>query len=188
MQILQAASTVAGVHLIQEKKSSMKRILLMSLLSALALLVTACGSPTPSATAAPTLRPTVTAEPSAQPAATQAAPAGNSTRVDITLADNTIQASQTTFQAGLPYTFVITNTGRKVHNFNINQPVSVAGSIDAALAGALLVVTRDQLPAGATATVDFTFPASAVGMQLEFSCLIRMHYNDGMLQAITVTP
>jgi uncharacterized cupredoxin-like copper-binding protein len=36
-------------------------------------------------------------------------------------------------------------------------------------------------------TVNYTFPDSAVGAQLEFSCLIKRHYDDGMRLAITVT-
>ena len=174
----------------------MKRITLVSLLALSMFFVTACGTPALTPTEAPAQAPTMVptqastqapAQAPSQPASTQAAPPGNSTQIDITLADNTIQASQSTFQAGVPYTFVIRNTGRRAHNFNINPPVSVAGSLDAALSGALLAVEREKLSAGATATVEYTFPASAVGQQLQFSCLIKRHYEDGMFQAITVT-
>jgi len=107
--------------------------------------------------------------------------------VNITLADNTIDASTTTFQVGVPYTFVIKNTGRHAHNFIINPPVSIAGSLEAALNSALLAVPQEQLPVGATVTVEYTFPDSAAGQLLEFSCLIRKHYEDGMKLDITVT-
>jgi uncharacterized cupredoxin-like copper-binding protein len=103
------------------------------------------------------------------------------------LADNTIASSLTTFQAGVPYTFVIKNTGNHAHNFNISTPVSTTGSEDASLASALLAVTQDKLPVGGGTTVSYTFPASSVGAQLEFSCLIKRHYEDGMRLAITVT-
>ena len=140
-------------------------------------LTTACGSTTPSATQAPV-----------QPAATEAVPvSGNGTQVDVTLADNTIDASMTTFQVGIPYTFVITNKGQHAHNFNINPPVSVAGSLEGALNSALLAVPQEKLGVGATATVNFTFPDSAAGQLLEFSCLIRKHYEDGMKVDIAVT-
>ena len=149
-------------------------------------LVTACGNTTPTATQAPA-QPAATEAPS-QPAATEApATSGNGTQVDVTLADNTIDASTTTFQVGVPYTFVITNKGRHAHNFNINPPVSVAGSLDQALNSALLAVPQDQLGVGKSTTVNFTFPASAAGQLLEFSCLIRKHYEDGMHVNITVT-
>jgi uncharacterized cupredoxin-like copper-binding protein len=108
--------------------------------------------------------------------------------VDVTLADNTIESSLTSFQAGVTYAFVIKNTGRHAHNFNISVPVDEAGSLDAALQGALLAVPQSELGPGATASADFTFPDSAVGANLELSCLIRMHYADGMRLAITVTP
>lgn len=111
----------------------------------------------------------------------------NATEVNITLADNTIKSSQTTFQAGVPYAFVIQNLGSRAHDFNIATPVSIAGSLDAALSGALLAVTRDKLQAGESVTVEYTFPDSAADQQLEFSCLISRHYQDGMLLAITVT-
>ncbi len=146
--------------------------------------ITACGSSTPRATQVP-------AQPAATEAATQAgateAPAASANQVTVTLADNTIDASATTFQVGVPYTFVITNSGRHAHNFNINPPISVAGSLDAALNSALLAVPQEQLGIGKTATVEFTFPDSAAGQLLEFSCLIRQHYEDGMHVDITVS-
>jgi uncharacterized cupredoxin-like copper-binding protein len=107
--------------------------------------------------------------------------------VDITLADNTIDTSMTSFQVGVPYTFVITNTGQHAHNFNINPPVAVAGSLEQALDSALLVVPQEQLAPGQTATVEFTFPDTAAGQLLEFSCLIRRHYDDGMKVDIAVS-
>ena len=155
----------------------MKRIALLSVLAITLFLMTACGSSAPVATQVPTTGP----------ASTQASASGNGIQVDVTLADNTINSSLTSFQVGVPYTFVITNTGRHAHNFNINQPVSVTSSLDASLANALLGVKQSQLPIGGGTTITYTFPDSAVGMQLEFSCLIQRHYDDGMRLAITVT-
>jgi uncharacterized cupredoxin-like copper-binding protein len=150
----------------------------------LIFLVAACASATPTATQEP-------AQPAATEAPTQAAateePASSGNQVDITLADNTIDASMITFQVGVPYTFVVTNTGRHAHNFNINPPVSVAGSLEQALDSALLIVPQEQLSPGQTATVVFTFPDTAAGQLLEFSCLIRRHYDDGMKVDITVS-
>ena len=169
-------------------------------------LIAACGSPAPATTQEPAQpAATNTSEPTEAPAATEAptqsvateAPAqgategvpvsGSGTQVDVTLADNTIDASMTSFQVGVPYTFVITNAGEHAHNFNINPPVSVAGSLEQALDSALLAVPQQQLAPGQTATVEFTFPDTAAGQLLEFSCLIRRHYDDGMLVPITVT-
>ena len=173
----------------------MKRIVLL-LVSVIALLmVTACGGSTPAATQAPT-QPAATETPAqivateapAQPAVTDVpATGGSSTQVDILLVDNSIESSLTAFQVGVPYTFVITNAGRHAHNFNISTPVSVVGSLQDALNTALLAVDQDQLDAGASVTVEYTFSDSAAGANLEFSCLIRRHYQDGMYLAITVT-
>jgi uncharacterized cupredoxin-like copper-binding protein len=163
----------------------MKRITPLFIVMLVAFLVAACSSPAPAVTQKPT-QPAMTEAPT-ETAATGSVPVTGGTQVDVTLADNTIDASTTTFQVGVPYTFVIKNTGRHAHNFNITPPVSVAGSEDAALNGALLAVPQEQLGPGQSATVEFTFPASAAGQQLEFSCLIRSHYESGMRVNITVT-
>ena len=164
----------------------MKRSIPLSVLVLIIFVAAACGSQASTATNAPT-QPAATEAVPTQPGSVETAPAGTGTQVDITLADNTIDASQTEFQVGVPYTFVITNTGRHAHNFNINPPVSVAGSLEAALSSALLAVPQEQLGPGASVTVEYTFPDSAAGQLLEFSCLIRKHYEDGMLLGITVT-
>jgi uncharacterized cupredoxin-like copper-binding protein len=161
----------------------MKRIIPVFIMFVM-FLVTACGSP-----AATTQTPAQTAatEAPTQSAATQApASSGSDTTVNVTLADNTIAVSTTTFKVGVPYTFVITNTGRHAHNFNINPPVSVAGSLDQALNKALLAVPQEKLRTGASTTVTYTFPDSAAGQLFEFSCLIRSHYEDGMHVDITI--
>jgi len=163
----------------------MKRITPIFTFLLIMLLATACGTATPTSTQAP-VEPAATEIPT-QPAATEAVPVTGGTQVDITLEDNTIDASMTTFQVGVSYTFVITNNGQHAHNFNINPPVSVAGSLEGALDSALLAVPQGQLGVGATATAEFTFPASSAGQLLEFSCLIRRHYDDGMKLDIIVT-
>ena len=148
-------------------------------------LISACGSPATSATQAPA-QPAVTEVPTQSGATESPAASANGTEVKVTLADNTIDASTTTFKVGVPYTFVITNQGKHAHNFNINPPVSVAGSLEEALNKALLAVPQEQLGVGQSVTVNFTFPDSAAGQLLEFSCLIRKHYEDGMKVDITV--
>jgi uncharacterized cupredoxin-like copper-binding protein len=176
----------------------MKRITLFAFFSVGVMLLSACGSPAPAAepTAAPA-QPTEMSMPTAE-APTQAAPAApeptaetaaeaSSTRVEVVLADNTINSSLTTFKTGVPYAFVIMNQGRHEHNFNIAPPVALAGGYAEALGQALLAVDETQIPPGSSITVEFTFPDSAAGADLEFSCLIRRHYEDGMWQDITVS-
>jgi len=167
----------------------MKRITPLFIVVLIALFAAACASATPVATQAPAepaaTEPVMTEAPT-EAGATESVPVTGDNQVDITLADNTIDASMATFQVGVPYTFVITNTGTHAHNFNINPPVSVAGSLEGALNSALLAVPQEQLGPGASATVEFTFPDTAAGQLLEFSCLIRRHYEDGMKLDITV--
>jgi len=160
----------------------MRRIALMLVIAVVIPFAAACTPDAPE-TESPEVEATA-----ATPAVSTQAPvsSGNSTQVVVTLADNTIESSLTEFQVGVPYTFVITNTGPHAHNFNISQPVSVVGSLNAALKGALLVVPQSQLGPGETATVDFNFPDSATSLKWEFSCLIRRHYEDGMVLAITI--
>jgi uncharacterized cupredoxin-like copper-binding protein len=151
----------------------MKRTVYLSVMVAALAFMTACGTPA-----------------AAQPSATQAASGGSSgsgTEVDVTLGDYTIQSSLTTFKVGVPYKFVIINNGNHQHNFNIATPVDKTGSVDASLNSALLSVPQDKLPIGGGTQVVYTFPASAAGQDLEFSCLIRLHYEKGMRLAITVT-
>jgi uncharacterized cupredoxin-like copper-binding protein len=166
----------------------MKRVTSLFIVTSVMFLVAACASPTPVATQEPAQPAATEAPTQPQSGATESAPVTGGTQVDITLADNTIETNMTSFQVGVPYTFVITNTGRHAHNFNINPPVSVAGSLDQALDSALLVVPQEQLGVGQSTTVEFTFPETAAGQLLEFSCLIRRHYEDGMKVDITVTP
>ena len=162
----------------------MKRMIPLLIMSIM-FLISACGSPATSATQAPA-QPAVTEVPTQSGATESPTASANGTEVKVTLADNTIDASTTTFKVGVPYTFVITNQGKHAHNFNINPPVSVAGSLEEALNKALLAVPQEQLGVGQSVTVNFTFPDSAAGQLLEFSCLIRKHYEDGMKVDITV--
>jgi uncharacterized cupredoxin-like copper-binding protein len=179
---------------IHQESLLMKRNTTLLIIGLAFISLSACGSPpAPETQTVPPSTPTDSAPAPTSPAAgsptdSQPAPVPANTTVEIELVDNSITTPQTTFQAGVPYTFVIVNNGRHAHNFNVNTPVSVVGSMNAALDSALLVVSQSQLGVGDTATVEFTFPASAIGSQLEFSCLIRNHYEDGMFQAITVTP
>lgn len=165
----------------------MKKITPLSILVFVMFLTSACSGATPAATQAPTQPAATEAPTQSQSGPAELGPVDGGTQVTVTLADNTIESSLTTFQVGVPYTFLIKNTGRHAHNFNINTPVEIAGNLDAALDTALLAVPQEQLGVGASTTVQFTFPDSAAGQQLEFSCLIRRHYEDGMKLAITVT-
>jgi len=52
--------------------------------------------------------------------------------------------------------------------------------------GLILEVEEDQLPAGATVTVEVTFPEEAPADSVEFACHISGHYEGGMHSPITI--
>src|SRR5512143_3510820 len=139
-ELLSSGVNVADLQSWQTNQGEnwMKRTLLISAIAAGMLWVASCGTNS-------------TAQLSATAAASSAQSGG--TEVDITLADNTIQSSLTTFKVGEPYRFVIINNGNHPHDFNISTPVDKAGSIDAALSTALLTVPQDKLPIGGGTTV-----------------------------------
>lgn len=110
---------------------------------------------------------------------------GKATDVKITLTDFKIESSLTTFSVGVPYHFTIVNNGSVAHEFVIMPPADPA-SADAARAKALLVVGQNDLQAGATKTVDYTFTAAAPDGTLEMACHITGHYESGMHLPIVV--
>jgi plastocyanin len=132
-------------------------------------------APTIAATPAPTPVPTpapTDAPPPPPPVATEAPPAAapapaGPVDVIITLSEFKVESSLTTFQAGVPYHFIITNKGAIAHEANI-------ANLNAA-----------EIPVGATKTLDVTFPQA--GPQ-EFACHLPGHYQAGMKLPVTVGP
>ena len=106
--------------------------------------------------------------------------------VNVTLTEFTIEPSMTTFKVGVPYHFVITNEGKVPHEFDIIPPESPPVSADQEKSASLARVTEDQLPAGATATLDYTFTKAYPEGSLEFACHLTGHYEAGMHVPIVV--
>ncbi len=181
--VLQGKDVADNPIQLSKEKLTMKRIALVFVFVGVLILATSCGSSAPAATEEPT-QPVVI---ESQPTVPESTPTSASTQVEITLTDNKIASSLTTFQVGVPYSFIITNAGQRAHNFNISAPVAPGGSFEDAVAQALLAINLSDLGSGESLTVEFTFPESAAGATLEFSCLIRSHYRNGMLLPITVT-
>ncbi len=110
---------------------------------------------------------------------------GGGTTVQVTLTDFKIDSSLTTFSVGTPYHFVITNKGATAHEFYIMPPAD-ASTADSKKSQAVVAVTQNDLPAGGTKTVDYTFTAAAPDGTLEMACHVPGHYEAGMHLAITV--
>lgn len=112
-----------------------------------------------------------------------------SINVDVTLTDFGIESSLTTFEAGKTYHFTITNKGAIPHEFVIAEPLAggtVHGTdMEMMHEGLIVEVEENELPPGATVTVDATIP-DHVDEALEFACHTEGHYEAGMRSAITV--
>jgi uncharacterized cupredoxin-like copper-binding protein len=82
---------------------------------------------------------------------------------------------------------MIKNTGPRETCLTISVPVALSGSLGASAEKALLAVSQRDLSSGQQATARLTFTPAALGTPLEFACLMRRHYDDGMRLRITVT-
>lgn len=109
-------------------------------------------------------------------------------RVQVTLTEFAVESSITEFKVGQPYEFVITNEGAIAHEIRIIPPVHGEEDVHSGEAhhASLLVVTEDDLPAGETVTIEYTFEADQAGRELELACHIEGHYEAEMLLPITV--
>lgn len=112
-----------------------------------------------------------------------------SINVDVTLTDFGMESSLTTFEAGKTYRFTIKNNGAIAHEFVIAEPL-MAGEdhgdeMEMMHEGLVIEVEEDELPPGATVTVDATFPDHVDG-ELEFACHIEGHYEAGMRSPIAM--
>ncbi len=117
----------------------------------------------------------------------QTTPSGSQT-VQVTLSDNKIDSSLTTFTAGMPYHFVVTNTGHVAHQFAMN-PMGMDMehmSVDEMHHAALYMY--DSVAPGETRMFDYTFASSTAGQSLEFVCGTQGHYAAGMQLPFMVNP
>jgi uncharacterized cupredoxin-like copper-binding protein len=115
----------------------------------------------------------------------------NPSEVKITLNEFGIESSTTDFQKGVPYRFVVTNEGTVEHEMMIMPPVmpdSMGMAMDMGEMDkmALVMIEASDLPAGATASFDYTFTESATAGGLELACHTPGHYEAGMKLPITV--
>ena len=109
--------------------------------------------------------------------------------VTITLDDFKITSSLTDFKVGTPYHFTVTNKGALPHEIYIMAPPTgtmTPDQINSLKTEALVGISQDDLSAGATKTMDYTFTKAYPAGTLEFACHIPGHYDAGMHQPITV--
>lgn len=107
--------------------------------------------------------------------------------VTVTLTEFAIDMSQTEFEAGVEYRFVVTNQGAVPHELMFLPPVE-AGAMDMEEMDemAVAVFSAEDLEAGATAQQTFIFPEPGE-VSMEGACHLPGHYEAGMKTPITVT-
>jgi len=115
----------------------------------------------------------------------------NSSEVNITLTDFGIESSRTSFEAGVPYHFTVTNKGAIEHEIMLMAPLTddqmmMNMDMEEMDAMALAHIEAEELQPGKTAEMDYTFTDPAPAGTLEFSCHIEGHYEAGMKLPITV--
>ncbi|MSQ08743.1 MAG: hypothetical protein EXR57_01145 [Dehalococcoidia bacterium] len=93
--------------------------------------------------------------------------------VHVTLSDLKFESDVTTFEKGKKYRIIIENKGKLAHEW------SVAARGGTGHDAMLQHIGQEQLPPGASVTVEYTFPSGTSG-PLEFACHVPGHYEAGM--------
>ncbi len=92
----------------------------------------------------------------------------SSRQVHVTITDKSISSSMMTFQAGMPYFFVVTNNGSTGHNFIIKEnPSSSEPGSPQSQGGVIYSVGR--IAPGATHTFTYQFPIASPQTHLQFA-------------------
>ena len=131
---------------------------LFAVLSMLLVALAACGSSTPS----------------------------GSQEVDVTLTGTTITSSVMNFSPGVPYHFIVTNTGSASQAFAM-MPVGMDMehmSLNAIQSNALHMI--DTIAPGMSSTFDYTFASSMMGHNFEFAGNVSGHNTGWMRLPMTI--
>jgi uncharacterized cupredoxin-like copper-binding protein len=109
------------------------------------------------------------------------------TDVTVTLRDFRVTSSVTTYKVGVPYRFVVTNSGSVNHEFMVVPPPKAGESSDDLDKEALGHIDDANFPPGNSQTVTVTFTKPESSGALEFACHVPGHYEQGMHLPISVT-
>lgn len=164
----------------------MRRRSLIAFMGALTLAVAACGDDSDeSTTTGAEGGLSVTTTSGAEPATP--APSGEPVTVEVIASEYAFESSLTTFEVGVPYRFVVTNTGDEEHEMMFVQPIAAGTmSMEEMDEMAIAHIEDEDLQAGDTATLDVTFEQAFPAGTLEMACHIEQHYEEGMLLPIVV--
>lgn len=107
--------------------------------------------------------------------------------VHVTLSGGGITADPSTFSAGTPYHFVVTNTGQVTYQFVMGLGRWGCCQMPMGWQHQMSTYYSSQIAPGETKTFDYTLPASAVGPYFGFGCW-QMGMQGGMWYRTTVQP
>jgi uncharacterized cupredoxin-like copper-binding protein len=154
------------------------RLARLSLLPAAALLIAACGSGTGSTTAPSSA---ASAPPTSGPSASAEA-----TRIEVQLTDELkIEPAEMAVPAGVPVTFVVTNTGAIDHEFFLGDEAAQAEHEQEMQTGGM---AHDEpmgigVEPGQTKELTVTFPEAA---SILAGCHVAGHYAGGMKASVEI--
>jgi uncharacterized cupredoxin-like copper-binding protein len=153
------------------------RLARLALITAAALLVAACSSGGGATAGAPS--------PSA--AASVPAASAGATRIDVSLTDALkIEPASMTVPAGVPVTFVVTNTGATDHEFYLGDEAAQAEhEKEMAEMGGMTHDEPEGIAVEPGETKELTYTFDAAGQTLA-GCHVAGHYGAGMKAEISV--
>jgi uncharacterized cupredoxin-like copper-binding protein len=151
------------------------RLQFVFVMAVILLLLVGCGASTVSGTS------------SVQPVSSTSATPSGAQVVHVTLSDNGISTDRSTFYVGMPYQFVVTNTGQATYQFMMGQRGWQGGHMPMGWYRQMTPYWSAQIAPGTTTAFDYTFPESAVGSRFGLGCS-QMGWQGGMWYPSTVQP
>jgi len=106
--------------------------------------------------------------------------------VIITLKDNKIVPSKTTFLPGTTYVFYVANGGKKHHGLVIVPAAVNVTQMTATQFQQAALFTVADLPPGQSSSVEYTFPTTSAGTSYQMTSPLPGDYKAGLILAITV--
>ena len=150
------------------------RLLFGMLLGAVLLVLAGCAGVASTASGG---QPSPSAQASTAPSQAQT--------VHVTISDSGITADPSTFYAGTPYHFVVTNTGQVTYQFIMGRGGWGCCRMPMGWRHQMTPYLSSQIAPSETKTFDYTFPASAVGPYFGFGCY-QQGEQEGMWYRATV--
>jgi uncharacterized cupredoxin-like copper-binding protein len=90
-------------------------------------------------------------------------------QVQVTVTDNKITSSITTFKTGITYDFVVTNKVHAPHDFIIKERAKGPNPGTLPHDGVLYIMNSTQLTPGTTRSFNYEFPISAPQTNVQFT-------------------